>query len=418
MANPPTDEQQKLVDDHVHLAIRAAKQYAFKLHRLEWGDFVSWAFIGLRESAIRYDPSKGVSFEQFSYRRIRGAIVDGVRSYRGRFGQHDFNNGFGQTQSDEESDGYSISAIDNIAVFDIGPDDSEQIWWMRELPAKERKIIRMMAEGYKQQEIGEALCLSASRISQIIANLKDQIRAKLSRGYPMERVHAPTTNPLDMKDDQAEHPEEANGNGRFVKASELTPEQRQALAAKVAVHHNGESLMPPKKYIAATTSAEPRGWCAVCSTPLERAPSAFCQRCSLGNRTKVSAGQFKSFLMDAGVTDQYRSFSAERRHELWLQCLDANGKSRPGVDGRSVRHHREREEPQKIEPIRIVRPEPPLPESPGWSRASGRTEMEILLEKLKQGYEAELAALKEKYDADIVAMQRAIEIMRRIETGN
>ena len=42
-------------------------------------DVLGWADLGLMEAAQAFDPSRGVSFRTFSYYRIRGAILDGVR---------------------------------------------------------------------------------------------------------------------------------------------------------------------------------------------------------------------------------------------------------------------------------------------------------------------------------------------------
>jgi RNA polymerase sigma factor for flagellar operon FliA len=43
-------------------------------------ELVSFGFAGLVEARSRFDPSRGVQFNTFSYYRIRGAILDGVRA--------------------------------------------------------------------------------------------------------------------------------------------------------------------------------------------------------------------------------------------------------------------------------------------------------------------------------------------------
>lgn len=43
-------------------------------------DFVSAGFLGLVEAATRFDPSKGYEFRSFAFLRIRGAIIDYIRS--------------------------------------------------------------------------------------------------------------------------------------------------------------------------------------------------------------------------------------------------------------------------------------------------------------------------------------------------
>ncbi|HEY2734361.1 MAG TPA: sigma-70 family RNA polymerase sigma factor [Polyangiales bacterium] len=43
-------------------------------------DLVAFAFQGLLEARQRFDSSKGVAFKSFAYFRVRGAVLDGVRS--------------------------------------------------------------------------------------------------------------------------------------------------------------------------------------------------------------------------------------------------------------------------------------------------------------------------------------------------
>lgn len=43
-------------------------------------DVVAFGFVGLLHARERYDASKGVAFKSFAYYRVRGAMVDGVRS--------------------------------------------------------------------------------------------------------------------------------------------------------------------------------------------------------------------------------------------------------------------------------------------------------------------------------------------------
>lgn len=46
----------------------------------ELDDLVGFGFSGLLEAKERFDPAKGVTFKAFAYYRIRGAIIDGVRT--------------------------------------------------------------------------------------------------------------------------------------------------------------------------------------------------------------------------------------------------------------------------------------------------------------------------------------------------
>src|SRR4030043_2473169 len=45
---------------------------------VELGDLVQYGQIGLVEALKKYDAAKGVTFKTFAYRRIKGAIYDGL----------------------------------------------------------------------------------------------------------------------------------------------------------------------------------------------------------------------------------------------------------------------------------------------------------------------------------------------------
>lgn len=44
------------------------------------GDLLAWGHQGVLEAKQRFDPSRGVRFTTFAYYRVRGAVLDGVRS--------------------------------------------------------------------------------------------------------------------------------------------------------------------------------------------------------------------------------------------------------------------------------------------------------------------------------------------------
>lgn len=66
--------------------MRYARKLALKFYRerergdLDYEDFVSAAYLGLCDAARRFDPARGHSFQMFSHFRIRGAMVDMLRS--------------------------------------------------------------------------------------------------------------------------------------------------------------------------------------------------------------------------------------------------------------------------------------------------------------------------------------------------
>lgn len=74
-------EQQQLVDSHLplveHLVVRASAGFPRHVDRSE---LIAAGTLGLVEAALRYDGERGVPFGRFAARRIRGAVLDAVRS--------------------------------------------------------------------------------------------------------------------------------------------------------------------------------------------------------------------------------------------------------------------------------------------------------------------------------------------------
>ena len=76
------DFRQKLIADHMEMAAAIAADCTtkFKLRSLlPYEDVLGYAQQGLVEAANRYSPEHGTSFRTFSWSRIKGAIIDGVR---------------------------------------------------------------------------------------------------------------------------------------------------------------------------------------------------------------------------------------------------------------------------------------------------------------------------------------------------
>jgi RNA polymerase sigma factor for flagellar operon FliA len=76
-----TPTQQALVDSHLplveHLVLRASASFPRHVDRSE---LIAAGTLGLVEAALRYDEARGVPFGRYAARRIRGAVLDAVRS--------------------------------------------------------------------------------------------------------------------------------------------------------------------------------------------------------------------------------------------------------------------------------------------------------------------------------------------------
>ena len=70
-----------LVEGHLTLVEQIVVQVAVNFPRhVDRGELVQAGVLGLVEAANRFDQAKGVPFDKFASRRIRGAILDAVRS--------------------------------------------------------------------------------------------------------------------------------------------------------------------------------------------------------------------------------------------------------------------------------------------------------------------------------------------------
>lgn len=66
---------------HKELVDRVVRRLVRELDlSCELGDLTAWGHQGLLEAKRRFDPARGVRFSTFAYYRVRGAVLDGVRS--------------------------------------------------------------------------------------------------------------------------------------------------------------------------------------------------------------------------------------------------------------------------------------------------------------------------------------------------
>lgn len=201
---------------------------------VDTADLVSAGVLGLMSAIDRFDPGHGVKFETFAMPRVRGAIMDSLRaldwvprSVRSRsrtvqstIEQLEQRNGTAPTDeeiaaeigigTDELAEwlsdiaGGSIGPLDHVALdreaagaavraADRGEgqpsqnvEEQELRTAMREaittLPEREQAVIVLYYEdGLTLAEIGEALGVTESRISQIHAKAVLQLRSRLQR---------------------------------------------------------------------------------------------------------------------------------------------------------------------------------------------------------------------------------------------
>jgi RNA polymerase sigma factor for flagellar operon FliA len=163
---------------------------------VDTGDLVSAGVFGLMSAIDRFDPAHGAKFETFAIPRIRGAILDSLRAL-------DWVPRSVRSRSRAVQDAIatlaagSVGPLDHVAM-DSAPSDSahehqpghaleqeELRGAMRReigrLPEREQAVLILYYEdGLTLAEIGDALGVTESRISQIHTKAVLQLRARLA----------------------------------------------------------------------------------------------------------------------------------------------------------------------------------------------------------------------------------------------
>jgi RNA polymerase sigma factor for flagellar operon FliA len=82
MANPtvnPVTPQARIVASLPFVESVARRVAASMPHTIDLGDLVQDGMVGLIDAAHRYDDGRGIKFETFAERRVRGAMIDALR---------------------------------------------------------------------------------------------------------------------------------------------------------------------------------------------------------------------------------------------------------------------------------------------------------------------------------------------------
>lgn len=194
---------------------------------VDTGDLVSAGVFGLMNAIDKFDPANGAKFETYAIPRIRGAILDGLRALdwvprsvrsRSRSVQDAIANlehQLGRTPTDEEIAAElkitveelekwladiaagSVGPLDHVAMDNTAAEADAQIQPGRameegelrdamraeisKLPEREQAILILYYEdGLTLSEIGDALGVTESRISQIHTKAVLQLRSRLA----------------------------------------------------------------------------------------------------------------------------------------------------------------------------------------------------------------------------------------------
>lgn len=205
---------------------------------VEFDDLVSYGLFGLVDAVEKFDVVRGVKFETYAAARIRGAVIDGLRSsdwvprsvrQKARELEQavaDLEARLGRSATDEEVSealsislaeyyelllqvkGVSLASLDEVWSGDPDEDGALHFGQMVEnprsedptallerievkrilssaidqLPERERLVVALYYyEGLTLKEIGETLGVSESRVSQIHTKAIIRLRGRLGR---------------------------------------------------------------------------------------------------------------------------------------------------------------------------------------------------------------------------------------------
>ena len=205
---------------------------------VEFDDLVSYGIFGLMDALDKFDPQRSIKFETYAIARIRGAILDGLRSndwvprsvrQKARHLERacaDLENRLGRSATDLEISQVmnltldqfqgllaevsctTLTSLDElwlvhsneedtVRVMDLvrDPESNDPIRLVEmeevkrqladaiaKLPERERLVVALYYyEGLTLKEIGEILGISESRVSQIHTKAVFRLRGRLSR---------------------------------------------------------------------------------------------------------------------------------------------------------------------------------------------------------------------------------------------
>ena len=219
--------REKLIERYLSLVKLVASRLAISLpQHVDKDDLISNGFFGLLDAIEKYDPMRGIKFETYAVVRIRGSMLDAIRSQdwvptsiRQKAKQYEqtialLESQLGRSATDQEisaalgitcnelytlltqlnastiipleeftktetSSNYIVAPSDHIEVEEVKQALAKAI---DKLPEKEKLVVSLYYyEGLMLKEISLILKLSEARISQLHTKVIFRLRGALSR---------------------------------------------------------------------------------------------------------------------------------------------------------------------------------------------------------------------------------------------
>jgi RNA polymerase sigma factor for flagellar operon FliA len=235
----PSDQSQRVEASLPFVQALARRLAASMPHSIDIGDLVQDGVLGLIDAAQRFDEDRGIKFETFAERRVRGAMIDalrreawprGVRRQRRELeaARETLRRELGQEPSladlaakvgsDEKRLGRTILRINTIestsplsagdhlderslpaVLVPSEPESPDSAYERTEikdrirqamatLPERERRLVNLYYFGeVTMKQIGEELGVNESRVSQLHARAMQRLRAALDPSCAADR---------------------------------------------------------------------------------------------------------------------------------------------------------------------------------------------------------------------------------------
>jgi RNA polymerase sigma factor (sigma-70 family) len=173
----------------MRLAQKIAWQVAKRLPSIDVADLTSEAVIALHDAVEQFDPSRGVPFSAFAWRRVHQRVLDAVR----------YRLGWVKDRRWEGRRAVSVVSLDAIVegapwfdlpTYEPGFDEVEEAvdgraalaivpLLLERLTRRETRVLRLRLEGRSLAEIGADLGVTDSRICQIERHIADVAQRSL-----------------------------------------------------------------------------------------------------------------------------------------------------------------------------------------------------------------------------------------------
>lgn len=169
------EERNAIIEKYMPLAKSMAWNKWRSLPSIALDEFISAAYDGLVDAAVKFEWSKG-EFGPYAKFRINGEIIDYLRSL-GFGSKSSVSRGCTRLQSLEAcQERGEIAFVDATASMPLEIVFEEMV---ESLGETGRKILRLhLVDGYQVSEISRSLGVSVSRVSQMISKYKRQLVAE------------------------------------------------------------------------------------------------------------------------------------------------------------------------------------------------------------------------------------------------